>query len=168
MSDPAFRINTWSDIPDAISKMQVAGVGHRVPIMQALYHGRIAHLEVQRTGSNGLMKRWMAAVAMPALLLIGDDDHASPDGPATWPIAERALRWARFVLLHGAGGLAEHYHYAVSLTEQYRRLVLVECASDNLQAWRAASERWGSGSNGQIIAPAPGLAHPSLASEQVH
>ena len=168
MSRPAFQINKWSDIPDAISKMQAAGAGYRVPLMQALYHGRIAHFEVQRTGSTGLMKRWMAAIDKPGLLLIGDDDHATPAGPATWPLTERAMGWARFVLLHGAAGYPEHYSLAVSLTERYGRLVMVECASINLPAWRAAAERWGRRSEGQIITPAPGLTHPSLAAEPIH
>jgi len=36
------KINCWDDIPQAIARLQAAGPGHRVPLMQALYRGRIA------------------------------------------------------------------------------------------------------------------------------
>ncbi len=49
------RIDCWDDIPGAISDMQRAGAGHRVPLLQALYQGRIAHLETQRSASPKLL-----------------------------------------------------------------------------------------------------------------
>ena len=51
MTDALVRINTWADIPAAIARMQAAGVVHRIPLLQNLYHGRIAHLELHRDGS---------------------------------------------------------------------------------------------------------------------
>ena len=84
------NIERWEDIPVAISRMQTAGADHRVPILQALYRGEIAHLEIGRNGSANTFKRWAAAIQMSGLALIGDDDHAAIDGPATWRCAGRA------------------------------------------------------------------------------
>ena len=168
MTTPFVHISEWDQIPGVISQMQAAGAEHRIPLLQALYHGRIAHLEMARAGSATKLKRWIASARLPALLLLGDDDQATPDGPGTWPVAQRAMAWARFVLLHGAAGRVEHYRLAVKLTEQYGRLVMVECSSANIPAWKAAAERWGRGIEGQIITPVPGNPHPSLAAEPIH
>ena len=156
------RIDTWDDLPAAIGLMQQGCAGHRVPILQALYHGRIAHLEVQRTGSTGLFKRWSGIVRQPALALIGDDDHASPDGPGTWPIAARLFRWARFVLVHGGAGQPEHYALAVALAETYGRLLMVECSSANIKAWQDAAARWVVRAEVHTLRHAEGALHPSL------
>lgn len=156
------RINSWSDIPHAISRQQAAGAGHRVPLLQALMHRRIAHLELQRTGSARKFKLWSAASRLPALALLGDDDHATPDGPGTWPYARRVLGWARFILIHGGAGRPEHYDLAIDLTCLHGRLVMVECASANIEAWKAAATRWGTGAEGLVMQPPPGSPHPSL------
>jgi hypothetical protein len=136
------RIDRWQDIPAAISRFQLAGAGHRVPLLRALYEGRIAHLELQRSGSAGLFKRWAAMIRLPGMVLLGDDDHAVNDGPDAWPIARRVLRWARFVLIHGGAGAPEHYELAIQLTKQHGRLVLVESASTRISDWEDAASRW--------------------------
>lgn len=163
MNAPFLRINTWDDVPRAISTMQASkDFKHRVPTMQALYQGRIGLYEVQRAGSAKAFKFWSAACRLPALAIVGDDDHATPDGPDTWPIARRMLRWARFVLIHGGAGEAWHYEYAVMLTEKFGRLVMIKSSSANIEAWHAAAERWSKGAEGQILRPPPGCPHPSL------
>ena len=90
---PFIRIDAWNDIPRAISLMQQAGVP-RYPALQALYRGRIAHLEVQRTGSTKLFKVWAAAVRLPALALIGRVlmIECSSANITTWQ--EAASKWA--------------------------------------------------------------------------
>lgn len=156
------RINSWDDLPHAISRMQVVGAEGRVRVLQALLHGRIAHLELQRTGSARTFKLWAAASRLPALALLGDDDHAVPDGPDTWPGARRVLAWARFILIHGGAGQPEHYEAAIALTCLHKRLVMIECSSANVEAWKAAAVRWGTGAEGLVMQPPPGFPHPSL------
>lgn len=158
---PFVRIDAWNDIPRAISLMQQAGVP-RCPALQALYQGRIAHLEVQRTGSTKLFKVWAKAVRLPALALIGDDDHATSDGPTTWSVAPRLLRWAKFVLIHGGAGMPSHYEYAVTMTELFGRVLMIECSSANITAWQEAASKWAVGAQGQVLQPPPGCVHPSL------
>ncbi len=162
MSAAFLRIEAWSDIPAAIAKMQVAGAGHRVPLLQALYRGQIAHLEVHRTSSARLFKQWAAMSRLPALALLGDDDYATPDGPDTWFLAPRVLRWARFIVIHGGAGRPEHYEHVLALTAVHRRVVMVECISANIPVWKAAAERWGTGSEGLVMQPPLGSPHPSL------
>lgn len=154
------KIDRWEDVPAAISRMQTAGADHRVPILRSLYRGVIAHLEIGRDGSVGLFKRWAAAIHLPGLALIGDDDHAPVDGPDTWPIAHRALRWARFVLIHGGPGATLHYEYAVELAKRHRRLVMVECSSANIALWERAASKWCAGAEGLVMRPPPGGVHP--------
>jgi len=156
------RVDSWADIHGAIAKMQAAGVGHRIPLLQGLLHGRIARMEFQRDGSARQFKQWAAASRLPALALLGDDDHAVPDGPDSWPCARRVLRWARFVLIHGGSGRPEHYEYAAHLTGIHGRLVMVECSSANISAWQAAAERWAVGAQGLTMRPPLGCPHPSL------
>ena len=160
MIRPAMTINSRADIPAAISAMQQAGAHHRVPLLQALYYGRIALLDLYRPGSATLVKRWMAAVRLPAIASIGDDDDVLEQGPGTWPVAPRLLRWARFVVVHGAPGAPEHYEHAVKLAWVYRRVLLIECSSANVAAWTAAAERWCTGAEGVTLAPPAGVAHP--------
>lgn len=155
------NIERWEDIPGAISRMQLAGADHRVPILQALYRGEIAHLEIGRDGSAGLFKRWAAAIQLPGLALIGDDDHAAVDGPDTWPIARRALCWARFVLIHGGPGATLHYEYAVELAKRHRRLVMVECSSANIALWERVASKWCAGAEGLVMRPPRGGVHPT-------
>ncbi len=162
MSRPFVKINVRDDIPPAIAKMQAAGAGHRVPLLQSVYHGRIAHVELHRGTSARYFKLWAAMVRLPALALLGDDDHAVPDDPDTWPLAPRVLRWARFVVVHGGAGRPEHYEHVLALTAVHQRVVMIESSSANVPAWQAAAERWAVGAQGLIMQPPLGCPHPSL------
>ena len=141
MTAALLRIDTWADVPRAISTMQLAGADHRVPVLQALYAGRIGTWEAQRTGCTGACKRFLVMVRKPALVIIGDDDDF-PTGPDGWPVAQRLLRWARQVVIHGAGGHPAHYEGAVMAAEVVGRLLLVECGTAHVEAWKAAAQRW--------------------------
>jgi hypothetical protein len=162
VSGPVFKINTRDDIPPAIARLQAAGAWHRVGLLQAVYHGLIDHTELHRGTSARYFKRWAAASCQPALALVGDDDHETPDGPDTWPLAPRVLRWARFILIHGGAGRPEHYEHAIALTGTFRRVLMVECSSRNIPAWQAAAERWAVGAQGLTMQPPSGFPHPSL------
>lgn len=141
MTAHILKIDTWDDIPRAISTMQLAGVNHRVPVLQAVYAGRIGTWEARRTGCSGQCKRFLAQVRKPALVIIGDDDDA-PTGPDGWTVAQRLMGWARRVIIHGAGGHPAHYEAAVILAEAVGQLLLVECTSATVEAWKATARRW--------------------------
>lgn len=160
MTAHLLRINTWDDVPRAIATMQLSGAAHRVPVLQALHAGRIGTWEPQRAGCTGRCKRFLATVCKPALIIIGDDDDA-PTDPDGWPVAERLLRWARQVILHGAGGHPSHYEGAVMAAEVVGRLLLVECTSGTLEAWKAAARRWATQAIIQAVEVPPLAVHPS-------
>ncbi len=164
---PFAKIDSWADIPDAIARMQAAGAEHRIPLLQGLYRGQIAHLEIHRGTSASMLKRWFAAAKLPSVLLIGDDDYAVPDGPDTWPLAERALRWARGVIVHGGKGEPSHYFAAVSFAQVLGHLVLVECSSANIPAWHDAAARWGAPPV-LTFGPERGKVHPVHIGERAH
>lgn len=157
------RLDRWEDIPAAISQMQLAGAGHRVPLLQALYRGEIAYAEMRGPGYAGYasrFRRWAATIRLPGIALIGDDGDTSPDGPDAWPVARRVLGWARFILVHGAAGHPDHYRYAIGLARTYDRLLLIECASRNIGPWEQACERSGPGAVVLVMRPPPGVPHP--------
>lgn len=159
---PFLYIDKQSGISRAVAALHQVGAGHRVPLLQALHRGRITLLEARRPGSSKLFKLWAATAARtPAVALIGDDDCASPDGPDTWPIAPRMLRWARFILIHG-GGQPDRYEHAVRLAEASGRLMMVECSSANVEAWQEAAARWAVNAQGEVMRPPPESLHPSL------
>lgn len=155
-----FPVNDWSDLPRAIALMQQVGAEHRVRLLRALYNGQIAHLEIQREGCAGKLKRFLATVRRPALVLIGDDDdHAT--GPAGWPTAERLLRWARQVVVHGAGAEPAHYEAAVLATQIVGRFVLIECNSTMAPAWIDAVQRWAPAAAKVAVRVPEGIQHPA-------
>ena len=161
MSAPAFRVDTWADLATAITVFSSSDeLRHRVPLLQALYHGEIGFLEVARRGSGGKLKTFIAGVKHPAIVLLGDDDEAST-GPAGWAVAERAFRWARGIILHGSGAQVEHYSDAVTAAKGVGQLVMVECTTTNLDAWFRAAQRWRRRQAGVLVhrvPPAPGRA----------
>ena len=153
-------INSREDLLRAIVIMQQSEDGrHRVPLLRALYTGRIQYFEALRSRS-GQTKRFLAIASKPAVILIGDDDDA-PTGPAGWSVAERALGWANYVILHGAGGEAEHYEAAVRLAEQFGRVAIIESTSARLDEWKAATRRWARRAYGVLVVECPGKPHPA-------
>lgn len=157
------KINGWDDIPRAIAVLQLAGTPGaegRVVCLQALYRGLIAHLDVNRATSSGEVKRFIAGVRLPAVVLVGDDDDA-PTGPAGFKPAQRLLAWAHHVVIHGAAGDPEHYRAAVIAAQVTGRLLLIECVSKTIPAWQAAARKWATGAVVQVLQPPPGQSHPT-------
>ena len=73
----------------------------------------------------------------PTVVLLGDDPGL-PDGmggPDAWRCTEKLRRWVRAVLVHGAGGEAEHYAECVRAARKVGRVALIETTSRHAQAW---------------------------------
>ena len=138
MIAPALRIERWDQIPQAISQIQAAGQHHRAVPLQALYRGLISHVEVQRNTPARHVKTFIASARRPELVLIGDDDEA-PTGPSGWGQAGRLLKWARYILIHAAGGRVEEYQEAVAVALITGRFLLIETSSAFSEAWRAVA-----------------------------
>ena len=73
----------------------------------------IAFPELARPGA-----RATAISARPTVVLIGDDVDGRPARvPRDWPCAPAARQWAATAIVHGTGGLPEHYREAVRAAE---------------------------------------------------
>lgn len=100
-----------------------------LPLIRAASAGKVSLAFVRRGASwceINQIERW---VRRPTIAIIGDDDDLS-SGPTGFPCARRLARyWARAVLVHAAGGLAEHYELALAGAHTYRRVLLVETDS---------------------------------------
>ena len=156
------RIERREDIPRAIARLHaIGGVAElRIPVLRAIYDGRIVALDVRAETSNRLVKAYLGAVDRPALVVFGDDVD-EPIGPARMPSVERLMRWARVVVIHGTGGTVGQYKAAVATAERCRRLVLVECPSRSIDAWFDASCRWAPHAARLVLQPPAEGQHPS-------
>lgn len=81
----------------------------------------------------------MRQTTHPTVLLIGDDP-GTPDGqggPTAWRCAAKIGGWAQAAIVHGAGGEAAHYRFAVGAALRFGRVVLIETTSRHAEAWAA-------------------------------
>jgi hypothetical protein len=97
--------------------------------------------------------------------LVGDDPgrRLGLGGPDAWRCAERLRRWCRGVIVHAAGGEAEHYAAAVAGALTVGRLALIETTTHHAVAW---AERLACPQTLMII-PSTGP-HPLPGAEVVH
>ena len=129
---PFVNVTRADDVARLIGVYQSLGLAHRVPLLRAAMHGRIAFVAVERGGEPPL--RHLKKLRSPAVVLIGDDDYLST-GPDGWPGAVKLRRWARGAMVHGAGGKTEHYALAVGMALERERLLFIETSSVHARGW---------------------------------
>jgi hypothetical protein len=154
----AIRVDRLDQVPWAISRMQAGGAAHRAALLTAVYHGRIAHMELQRSTGAGLLKRFIAGAQLPELILVGDDDYAST-GPAGWRQTSRLMRWARRIIVHAAGGEADQYRGFVDIACKVGRVLLIETDAAHAEAWVLVALAQGTHQRICVILPTQGT-HP--------
>jgi hypothetical protein len=152
------RISDRATVARIIGAFATAGLAHRLPLLEAVHAGRLAFAEAGRAWRPAATLRALDRTGKPALLLLGDDDE-TPTGPAGWPGAATALRWARVVVLHATGGKPEHYRLAVEMAARHQRVVMVETTPAHLAAWLALA-RPSPSRPALLIVPPPGDVHP--------
>ena len=150
------------DEPESFAKlagiMSREGLAYKLPLYRAASStGSIALCQPSR--GHQISASFLKRVARPLVVLLGDDDYSST-GPGGWQSTQRLLQWARAALLHGTGGTIAHYHVAVELTQQSKRLLLVETDAAHLPAWRLAVEATGRRLPTLVIAPT--TPHPAV------
>ena len=158
----SLQIGSRGDIPRAIAMLQRMGepASLRVPVLQALYRGELGFLDVERTTTSRLVKAFLAAVELPAMVIVGDDGDA-PVGPKGFPSTERLMRWARRIVIHGTGGEVWQYQSGVDVARVCGRLLWVECPSRLIEDYRSAAKRWGRAALVQTVQPFHGQSHPA-------
>lgn len=160
-SAPVIRVTSRADLVNAIALHEQVGARHRIPLLRALLSGRIAYFEAHRTTSAGTLKRFFGVAEKPALLLVADDDYAST-GPDGFPVADRAMRWAKLAVIHATGGTPEQYSELVEAAELTRRLVLVETSSAQADTWAARAKAQPNRPRLLLLKPIADGQHPVL------
>jgi hypothetical protein len=151
-------ISDQADIAAAIAHVEQAGKGYLTPALRAAGVGLINLAFIAR--GNSVSPRAMKHRRRSIFIILGDDDYSS-SGPAGWPQAEQLVRWARYIVLHGAGGEPEHYSGAVAAALIHHRLLMVETSSGQLEAWRSLVGRVHPRVPGLVITtPADAPTHP--------
>jgi pimeloyl-ACP methyl ester carboxylesterase len=151
-------VSDRAGLAETIVRAEQAGKRHVVPVLRAAAAGMINAGFVMR--GHPFAMRPMKRGRRPVLIILGDDDHQAT-GPAGWPQAERLLRWARLVVLHGAGGEPQHYAAAVLAAQEHRRVLMIETSSGQIEAWRRLIGRVQPRVRGITIAiPAAAPPHP--------
>lgn len=142
---PAFVLSSKNATPGGISLgLAVArefGEGFRQPLLEPIPSGAHALTVLWPCQAPPLSE--LDRARCPGIALLTDDDDTTRLGPDGWRFAPRAMRWARGAILHGTGGLPEHYRYAAAMAQAVHRLVLIETASWRLDAWEQAVRKGG-------------------------
>lgn len=135
---PLVHINDWSDLPRAIALSQQVGSIGLTYLLQALHNGRIAFQTLLPNTPRQQFRAFTRATdGCPAVVLIGDDDGADR-GPAGWPMAHRAIRWASAITVHASGAELRHYETVVQAAELTGKSLLIECSTATAEQWIAA------------------------------
>jgi len=160
LGNDRFEVRTEADIAEAAWRAQQVGAIGMAHLIRARLSNRIAFWPILPETSAGTFKQMARLVGdRPAVVLIGDDDYSPDAGPARWPVAARAARWAAFVAVHAAGAEIEHYEAAISAAQRVRRALVVECCSATADAWLTLSLSAPNRPRVMLIASAGG-AHP--------
>lgn len=135
-------------------------------MVRAIGDGRCAAAFVHR-GAGTINLRALEQRGMPVVIVFHDDDGRS-SGPAGFPCARKALRWARAHYTHGTGAEPGQYEAAVRLAEAHGSCALIETSSAMAAEWatlarRAAMPRR---APGLVLIPPPGGVHPVAAEVQ--
>jgi hypothetical protein len=130
-----YRIDSRSELALAIENASRAGAIGETILLRALFRDEIAHWQIPPGSSKGQFKRYASAAKhRPAVVVIPADDY-SERGPAHWPAAEKAVQWAKSIIVHAAGSEPEHYLGAIEAAKITRRVLLIECCSATKDAW---------------------------------
>lgn len=156
-----FKINSFADLSRAIVLAEAddaPGLGH---LLRAVGAGKITLLTVNTETSATMFKQWTRMTSgMPAIALVQDDDYVDR-GPAGIAVGERAVRWARSVLLHASGAQITHYQACIEAAQVVRRMLLIEASTATAPQWLDLIARQPKPPTLTVIWPQEGL-HPIL------
>jgi hypothetical protein len=128
-------INKPAELSRVIATARGTPGEHMVPVVQADLAGEIRLLLVVPGGR--VPTKLLDRRDPPTLLILGGDPGSAriTPGPSAFPQVRRLLGWAGATMLHAAEGKVEHYSAAIDATRLVRRVVLIETAPDQQDAW---------------------------------
>jgi len=131
----------------------------QLPLFAAAAEGRIAIVHFSHAG-NRWKPNQIERIRRPVVALVGNDPEPSTSTslhPEGWEIATRLRYWCRAAIIHGTGGLHDHYRLAVDAAEAHGRVALVETDSVTAVAWG----QFLGCPRTMLFVPAAGGVHPS-------
>ncbi len=129
-------IRTAEKMAELAVKLHQAGAGWHGPLLRAAMAGELRLLMVPP--GERIPLRLLDPMRDPRpLVVLLSGDGIKPVGPEGFPQAARLFRWARFLMLHGAGGEAAHYELAADAARATGRVVIAECIAAHLPDWLA-------------------------------
>lgn len=150
---------TGARLADLAVKATQAGADWHLPLFRAALRGELAFAIVPPGARLPLRMLDPVRHSLPLVVVLSGDGLV-PAGLGDFAQAHRLLRWARFILLHGAGGEAFHYEVATEAARQTGRVLVVETTSGLLPAWIALRLRLAADTPSLVVATKPGVIHP--------
>jgi hypothetical protein len=154
------HIKTRAQMAEALHRFEQAGDTWHAPLIRAAMAGTIRFAILAPGARVQLRILSMRHDPRPLVMVVGGDT-GGPATPDAFPQARRLIRWARFVVLHGAGGEPGHYRSAVEAAQRLQRVLIVETTGAALPTWVALKREVAGETPGLIVMVAPGKpAHP--------
>lgn len=153
-------IKTRAQMAEALRRSEQAGDTWHTPLIRAAMAGDLRFTIVAPGARVPLRILDMQRDPRPLVVVLGADGLC-PEAPDAFPQSRRIMRWAAWILLHGAGGEAWHYGLAVEAAALLRRALIVETTGAALPAWVALKGEVARETPGFIVQVPPGKpAHP--------
>ncbi|MCR0980630.1 hypothetical protein [Roseomonas populi] len=133
----AFMDLAPAQISEAIRRMEGTPGDFAVPLWRGSLAGEY-RIAVSLPGGR-LPARVLDRQRPPTcIILSADPDFPAPTPPPTaFPKLSRYLDWAASVIVHATGGTREHYTTVAAATVIMRRILLIETATVQEDAWMA-------------------------------
>ena len=159
---PLFHDFPAAKLPELIWRSEQAGDTWHTPLYRAAMQGRLALMMVPPGERVPVSLLDPTKHRLPlVIMLCGDPGHAGAHhGPDAYAQSMRFMRWANFIMLHGAGGTAFHFAIAAETAVVARRLLLVETDGATLPEWAAFRAKVAPQTPGLEVRPHPGDYHP--------
>jgi hypothetical protein len=142
-------------VPDLIALAHRVGATWQLPLLRAAEMGLVRLIFAGPQQRFPLSLLDMQKHPQPAIVTLGGDGF-NAIGPEGFPQALRLMRWAGYIMMHGAGGEPWHYAMAVEAALLWRRVLFVECRGDHLQAWIDLKQRIAPAAKGVVWQVPPG------------
>jgi hypothetical protein len=125
-----------SDVSAIIAKLEGTEGAFLLPLYRAALAGETRVLTLLPGGR--VPQRMLEHTAPNTVIVLSGDPGLGHDTPSpdAFPQARRLLAWAASTMIHAAGGQAGHYAAVVDAVRLVRRVLLIETATAQEDAWR--------------------------------
>jgi hypothetical protein len=122
-------------ITEAVARLRGTDGAFAIPLLTAALASEIRVLAVMPGGRVPV--RLLEHTCPPTVIIASGDPgvgHITPT-PESFPQARRLLGWAASTIIHATGGQEAHYRAVVEAAKLVRRVLLIETATAQEDAW---------------------------------